>query len=273
MATQLRPLSLGEILDRTFQFYRKKFVVFVGIAALPGLVVLGIQIAGNLMKSGSTAIAVMAIFGILIAAIANLVATAVSQAATSVAVSDIYLGRDTSIGSAYEKVRGNVGQMTGIVFGLGFMIGLGFICLIIPGIYLAIIWALAIPAAILEDIGFSECRDRSKALTEGARGRIFVIYLLVTVVTYAVILGIQGVVGVAGFSALGKEAANSLTFNIVSEITGFIATTLVAPLGMIAFTIAYYDQRVRKEGFDIQFMMEGAQQAATATAGGAASSS
>lgn len=37
MTATLRPMSLGEILDRTFQIYRAKFLLFVGIAALPAL--------------------------------------------------------------------------------------------------------------------------------------------------------------------------------------------------------------------------------------------
>jgi hypothetical protein len=35
MNETLRPSTLGEILDRTFQFYRNNFWRFVGIAALP----------------------------------------------------------------------------------------------------------------------------------------------------------------------------------------------------------------------------------------------
>jgi len=35
MNQPLRPMSLGEILDLTFQIYRKKFLIFIGIAALP----------------------------------------------------------------------------------------------------------------------------------------------------------------------------------------------------------------------------------------------
>ena len=33
MTTALRPLTLGELLDRTFQLYRNNFLLFVGIAA------------------------------------------------------------------------------------------------------------------------------------------------------------------------------------------------------------------------------------------------
>jgi hypothetical protein len=31
----LRPLSLGEILDRTFSLYRRHFILFLGINAFP----------------------------------------------------------------------------------------------------------------------------------------------------------------------------------------------------------------------------------------------
>jgi hypothetical protein len=45
MNANLRPMNLGEILDRTFQIYRAKFLVFVGIAAIPAVAMLGIHLA------------------------------------------------------------------------------------------------------------------------------------------------------------------------------------------------------------------------------------
>jgi hypothetical protein len=47
MNTNLRPMNLGEILDRTFQIYREKFLAFVGIAAAPALAMMGIHFADN----------------------------------------------------------------------------------------------------------------------------------------------------------------------------------------------------------------------------------
>jgi hypothetical protein len=38
----LRPLSIGEMLDRTFSLYRRNFVLFVGITALPNLLILAL---------------------------------------------------------------------------------------------------------------------------------------------------------------------------------------------------------------------------------------
>ena len=40
MSEPLRPSTLSEILDRTVQFYRSRFLVFLGISAVPTVVVL-----------------------------------------------------------------------------------------------------------------------------------------------------------------------------------------------------------------------------------------
>lgn len=45
MTATLRPMNLGEILDRTFKIYRARFWVFLGIAALPAVGIAGVQLA------------------------------------------------------------------------------------------------------------------------------------------------------------------------------------------------------------------------------------
>jgi hypothetical protein len=43
MTAALRPMNLGEILDRSFQIYRAKFLVFAGIAAVPALAIIALE--------------------------------------------------------------------------------------------------------------------------------------------------------------------------------------------------------------------------------------
>jgi len=45
MPAPLRPMNLGEILDRTLQIYRRQFLAFACIAAIPALIVQGVSIA------------------------------------------------------------------------------------------------------------------------------------------------------------------------------------------------------------------------------------
>ena len=44
-AMELRPLSTGEILDRTFTLYRQNFLLFLGISAIPHVLVLVLNLA------------------------------------------------------------------------------------------------------------------------------------------------------------------------------------------------------------------------------------
>jgi hypothetical protein len=41
----LRPLTLGEILDRTFTLYRSHFVLFIGIAGISQALILVVQLS------------------------------------------------------------------------------------------------------------------------------------------------------------------------------------------------------------------------------------
>jgi hypothetical protein len=47
MTQPLRPMNVGEILDRTFEIYRAKFLVFLGIAALPALAMMALELANQ----------------------------------------------------------------------------------------------------------------------------------------------------------------------------------------------------------------------------------
>ena len=44
MNTQLRPMTLGEILDRTAELYRTHFLLFAGISSIFAVVMLAVQL-------------------------------------------------------------------------------------------------------------------------------------------------------------------------------------------------------------------------------------
>jgi hypothetical protein len=76
---------------------------------------------------------------------------------------------------------------------------------------------------------------------------------------------------VAVITAIGNGAAYSTTAIVAAEIVrvvmDFVLQVLIAPVSAIALVLFYYDQRVRKEGFDIEWMMQqaGLTQPASAT--------
>ena len=254
----LRPLSLGELLDRTFQIYRNNFLLFAGIAAvayLPMFIVRSGLVLAPKLGGGSASVAIG--IGVLLLVGLYLVGVAASQSGTIIAVSAVHLSQPITIGEAYSRVRGMLGRIVLLTIGLGMGIGIGFVFLIVPGIVLLLMWALAVPVAVLEDASLGEATSRSRTLTAGHRGRVFVIYLLFTVLSVMVAVGLESPLGVV--AAFNRNATHEVLaiIQVVSVVTSYVSQILVTPLMSIAFSLMYYDERVRKEAFDIELMMKG----------------
>jgi hypothetical protein len=273
MATlDLRPLSLGELLDRTFTLYRGHFLLFLGISAIPQVFVLVIQLAQALVAPASnifslpnpnlpaqmpqfsvTGFAYMLAF-MFAAGIVSVVAYLFSQGATVIAVSDLYLGRTTTLGGAFRRVRGKLAVIFGVVVLTFLAVFAGCVLLIIPGIYIALRLAVGVQAAVLEGVGPGDALSRSFALTKENAGRVFLIFLLYAFLSYGLIalLGVPFIVG----TFLAKNNSDLVRmFTMMTQVGSFIASSLVMPFGTIAMSLFYYDMRVRKEGFDLQMMM------------------
>jgi len=260
MTTSLRPMSLGELLDRSFFLYRKHFALFVGIIALPNLVVLAFQLLGIGFGSGNAArFTTISLVWLFATMVLSLGATAASQGATVVAVSKVHLGAGSSVSEAFAGIKGRILYLALIMIGVGIGVGIGFVLLIVPGIILALMWSLTIPVAVLEDKGLRDATSRSAELTKGNRGRIFVIYFLFIVLMYIVILlwevPIFAVLGIFARSGPRPMTVMPVWTQIAFPLGTFLSQCLVGPLLTIALSLVYYDQRVRKEAFDLQLMM------------------
>ena len=261
MVTVLRPLSTGELLDRTFHLYRNHFTMFLGISALPQLVVLALQLGLSFMilQRALTGLAGAIVIGagtVFVIGFASYIAVEISHAATIMAVSHLHLERSTSIALAYSSAKSSMGRVIGISFAVAIGIGIGFLLLVIPGIYLALAWSLAIPVTVLEGGGLNATLNRSAHLTKGSRGRIFVIFLLIGVLAVVVSMVIQfGLLLPVGLLGIHDRASLAALEHALQAAGSFLSTSLVGSLGSIALTLVYYDLRVRKEGFDLQLMM------------------
>lgn len=259
----LRPLSLGEILDRTFTLYRRNFLLFAGIIAIPQLMVLAFNLAQTFMKgaraanvasSVSTSLGVTLIILGLVGVIVYFVAYLFAHGGTVYAVSDLYLGRPTSIRASLSRMRGQAGNLFGVSMLNGLAMLAGFILLIVPGIYMACRLSTCVPAALLENLGPRDSLERSFKLTKDNAGRAFVIYCLYFAVLYGMflLLAFPFLIAVA-MSA--KNPGMARTWLALSQCGTSVATILVTPIFTIASTVFYYDLRVRKEAFDLQMMM------------------
>jgi hypothetical protein len=194
------------------------------------------------------------IIGVLVGLIVYLVAYLFAHGGTVYAISDLYLGRSTSIGASLRRMRGQAGSLLGVLILNGLVVMIAFIFLIIPGVYVACRLITCVPAALLENLGPRESLERSFALTKDNAGRSFVIYLLYLVIFYAIffLLAFPFMVAVA---VSAKNPAMMTMWTMLMQVGTTLATILVTPIFTIASTVFYYDLRVRKEAFDLQIMM------------------
>jgi len=254
MTFVLSPLSLGELLDRTFQLYRRHFLIFIGIVAMPHLFLLPLQLASVWQRTGRRLDLADVAFTLVIA-LGGIFVLAIAQAATVIAVSRLYLGQPASIVDSYSRVSGHVIRLCLLILSLGILTGLGFLLLILPGILLTIRWSVAVPVTVLEDAGVGESMTRSATLTEGDWLRIFGIYFIYFVLALIFQSLWQVPVFVVTLSAARSLVAPPLWTQIVIVLGGFVSQCLVGPLLTIALSLVYYDERVRKEAFDLEHLL------------------
>jgi hypothetical protein len=259
MTTALRPLSTGELLDRTFSLYRNHFGLFVGIFALPYLSVFAFQCLALVFQTPGvqlTNVLMSSLWG-LGTLFLSVVVSAVSQAATVMAVSNLYLGRDAHVKDSLLAVKGQVLGVMGLSFLVSFVSMLACLAFIVPGVLLFIMWSVSVPAKVLENRGVLDSMSRSMDLTKGSRGRIFVIGLLIVGLTFAVRGVLQWPILIAAGFSMRAGGVQQLApgWQAATIVAGFVGQALVGALASIAFSLVYYDERVRKEAFDLQLMM------------------
>ena len=257
----LRPLSLGDILDRTFSLYRRHFLLFVGIAGIPQLLVLAFGLGQTLFSWSTTDILTGTRnvgIGVLVLIVYLLVAVFAylfSQGGTMLAISELYLGRTTTITESLRNVSGEIWSLFGLTILSGLAIVGASILLIVPGIYVACRLMVCLPAALIEKRSPSEALSRSFRLTKDFAGRAFVILVLSVVLAYAASLLLTMPAAIALAARVGGSGMIRF-WTVATQVGSSIGSVLITPIIRIATAVFYYDLRVRKEGFDLQFMMD-----------------
>jgi len=139
----------------------------------------------------------------------------------------------------------------------------------VPGIIIALAFSLMYPVIIAEDAGGPDALGRSWDLTKGYRWKIFVAALVYFAVSMAITYGIQFPVLMTSALVFSQGSA-PIWFTIIAALTSVLGSVLPAPLFAIASCLIYYDARVRKEGFDLQRLLDELPPAAPGVASGAA---
>ena len=117
-------------------------------------------------------------------------------------------------------------------------------------------YSLAIAACTIEKLPVRDSMKRSAFLTRGSMWRVVGIYLLTLLMSW-VLASLFQAPSFFFFNPFSPKAgAISSAYLIWSYLGNFLGTTAAGPIATIALALVYYDQRVRKEAFDLQLMMD-----------------
>src|SRR4029077_149664 len=139
----------------------------------------------------------------------------------------------------------------------GLLVIVAFVVCAIWSLRLYCSYQLAVPTCVLERLGAVACLKRSRFLSKG-KGvqRILLVLFLSAILTYALRLAFSIPLFVLVMSAEEKIPALAIPMAVWKYVSGFVAGTLAGPIATIALALLYYDERVRKEAFDLQLMMD-----------------
>ncbi|MDX1377745.1 MAG: hypothetical protein R3307_02760 [Anaerolineales bacterium] len=279
----LRPLKLGELLDQAIRLYRRNFLTFIGIIAVVYVPITILQTASSALLSSSildfTPSAPEEIFSrssywigmlstLLLAFLQIFLVQGIATGALAHAVGNSYLGKKTGILEAYRGIGKSLLSLLGALLLLGlFSIAAFLWWVIIPclgwftGLGMIVFLAGAIapltaPAVVLEGNGAFEGVRRAWSLARRRfwplLGYILVLYLFSLLIVNGP-AGIVGAVltGAAGSGSFSDPNTYFMVTTIIQARVSLVATLIYYPLQMTAFTLIYFDLRVRTEGFDI----------------------
>lgn len=213
-----RKLSVGETIAEAFAIYRSQaglllpvaFWIFLAAGAFEAL-------AGENVPLLVAASLVSIVLGVLYEGIVISL------------VRDLRDGkRDSSLG---ELVREVLPVLPRLAAGLIFIVvaaGAAAVLLVVPGLYLLTIWAVALPVILIERRGLFDSLGRSRQLVRGSGWPTFGVVL----VTLLLVVG-----GSLLLTALGEGLVEG---DLIAVVFVALATTVVAPVSGLATTVLYY---------------------------------
>ena len=215
--TPAAPIEIGTILNRVIDTYSATARVL-----LPGALVVFLPVALVAAAAAGSA------GGGLLAALVAFVASVWFAGMVARTVQDVQDGRvDASLGELFSSVTPVLGQLMLLGIVAGVAIGVGLVLLIVPGLILLTIWAVATPVVVIEERGALEALGRSRELVRGNGWTVFGVIVSI----FAGLFVLSAVVGSIG--AVGDSFALQFVVQLALNVA-------VAPVSALAITVLYF---------------------------------
>ncbi len=282
-------MRLGEILDGSFNIYRRHFGLFMRLS----LILVWLPTAAGIylnLRFNNSPFEVLAIFqenigrsiGLTILAVVIWsVCGLLLKAGTIRIISDSYLGQEPELGASLRFGVSKIIPLLVVALSKGLLLiilyivsGLGVALLYFMGrmagpamgalmvfvgvigalwfvIWIACAYGTTTPIVVLEDLPSSfDAFGRSWELTRGARGKVFGTWIVAWLISQ--LLPQLIVAGISGALGVASNESVQPFFVVFASLIGIA----LAPILPCALTLLYYDLRVRREAFDLQVLSQ-----------------
>ncbi len=244
-------ISVLEILDRSLSIYLENIGIFFVIFLLLNIVNSMLMRAVNvltppfappyesadklfnwLINYGAQTITVLCILFLISWLIMN-----VGNSLIIKFVSDTLEGKKADIKNSLAPTLHLFGRVLTVSFITGTLIAVGLILLIFPGVMMAVIFSLAVPAIVLENLGVFDGLKRSKELTDNMWMKTF--FLLFAFFVIFIIVNLLIDVLTLSFHRFYYQIW-------IKEFFRVVLLSLVEPIYPISLTLFYYLLRRQK---------------------------
>lgn len=243
-------VTVGSLLGRSFSTTLKGFPIFVIVALIfnvPNFLVDYLVVPKLSPRVGGvvTSVADMLFGGLVTAGILH-------------GVIEILRNRKPSIGACMQTAFKHFVPVVAISFLYGIAVAIGMLLLIIPGIIIACVWYVAVPAHVAEKTGVGGAFSRSAELTRGHRMTLFLTALVFGLITVGLMLAVVTPMTVASvdMEAIAAGETPSSGVSIVPYIIMFAMALTIGLWSQVAMGVAYHDLRANKEGLDTDQLAE-----------------
>lgn len=281
----LRPRSMGQILDQAIRIYRRNFLRFVGIVATVQVPMVLLQLAMSYLTVSGTYTGrdlpgasygspfgpgyFVGLLGTILTSVLSMVLLwGIAGGALSGAVAGLYLGEPITFGGAFRRIGPYVSRLIGailfaLVLSLGALIWTMIPCigwLSGPGLLMLFFTAivpLIAPAIVIERKTALNAVLRAWHLVRRrfwwVTGLVLILYLfnLLVVSGPGAIVTIILEVGSDQVFGLGDYTTGFLLQTVLQSLSSLILSLIYLPLQLTCMVLMYLDLRVRTEGLDL----------------------
>jgi hypothetical protein len=171
-----------------------------------------------------------------------------SQAIVLYGAFQVMRGKPIDLGESARIGLRRFFPIVGLAISMTLLLFLASLLFLVPGVILYMMWFVATPVCVVEQLGPWRSMGRSRQLTKGHRWKIFGLTLLVilpALVVGAIVGAVMFAVTGGGFLALAAAMATTLG-QVVNLIWNAVWTAFYA----IVIVVTYHDLRVAREGVD-----------------------